>query len=85
MTPNEEKRAKLISAARIISSFGSIIVVGFYPIKDALGAIDLGLFANTGKANSDLAYFSEAQGYLFAVIVIAMFGGILFRLPFFQK
>ena len=82
MTPDEEKRSKLISAARIISSFGSIIVVGFYPIKDALGAIDLGLFENTGKANSDLAYFSEPQGYLFAVIAIAMVGGILFRLPF---
>ncbi len=82
MTPDEEKRSKLISAARIISSFGSIIVVGFYPIKDALGAIDLGLFANTGKANSDLAYFSEPQGYLLAVIAIALLGGILFRLPF---
>ncbi len=82
MTPDEEKRSKLISAARIISSFGSIIVVGFYPIKDALGAIDLGLFENTGKANSDLAYFSEPQGYLLAVIAIALFGGILFRLPF---
>ena len=82
MTPDEEKRSKLISAARTISSVGSIIVVGFYPIKDALGAIDLGLFENTGKANSDLAYFSEPQGYLLAVIVIALFGGILFRLPF---
>ena len=82
MTPDEEKRSKLISAARIISSFGSIIVVGFYPIKDALGAIDLGLFENTGKANSDLAYFSEPQGYLLAVIAIALVGGILFRLPF---
>ncbi len=82
MTPDEQKRAKLISAARTISSVGSIIVVGFYPLKDALGAIDLGLFANTGKANSELAYFSESQGYLLAVIAIAMFGGILFRLPF---
>ena len=82
MTPDEQKRAKLISAARTISSVGSIVIVGFYPIKDALGAIDLGLFANTGKANSDLAYFSESQGYLLAVIAIAMFGGILFRLPF---
>ena len=82
MTPDEEKRAKLISAARTISSVGSIIVVGFYPIKDALGAIDFGLFANTGKANSDIAYFSEPQGYLLAVIAIALFGGILFRLPF---
>lgn len=82
MTPDEEKRAKLISAARTISSVGSIVVVGFYPIKDALGAIDIGLFENTGKANSDLAYFSEPQGYLFAVIAIALFGGILFRLPF---
>ena len=82
MTPEEEKRAKLISAARTISSVGSIVVVGFYPIKDALGAIDIGLFENTGKANSDLAFFSEPQGYLLAVIVIALFGGILFRLPF---
>lgn len=82
MTPDEEKRSKLISAARIVSSFGSIIVVGFYPLKDALGAIDIGLFENTGKANSDLAYFSEPQGYLLAVIAIALVGGILFRLPF---
>ena len=82
MTPDEEKRAKLISAARTISSVGSIIVVAFYPIKDALGAIDLGWFENTGKANSDLAYFSEPQGYLLAVAAIAVFGGVLFRLPF---
>lgn len=82
MTPDEEKRSKLISAARTISSVGSIIVVAFYPIKDALGAIDLGWFENTGKANSDLAYFSESQGYLLAVAAIALFGGVLFRLPF---
>ena len=82
MTPDEEKRSKLISAARTISSVGSIIVVAFYPIKDALGAIDLGWFENTGKANSDLAYFSESQGYLLAVAAIAVFGGVLFRLPF---
>lgn len=82
MTPDEEKRAKLISAARTISSIGSIIVVGFYPLKDALGKIDIGLFANTGKANENLAYFSEPQGYLLAVIAVALFGGILFRLPF---
>ena len=82
MTPDEEKRSKLISAARIVSSFGSIIVVAFYPIKDVFGALDIGLFENTGKANSDLAYFSEPQGYLLAVIAIALFGGILFRLPF---
>ena len=82
MTPDEEKRAKLISAARTISSLGSIIVVAFYPIKDALGAIDLGWFENTGQANSDLEYFSEHQGYLLAVAAIAVFGGILFRLPF---
>ncbi len=82
MTPDEEKRAKLISAARTISSVGSIIVVAFYPIKDVFGAIDLGLFENTGKANSDLAYFSEPQGYLLAIVAIAIFGGILFRLPF---
>ena len=82
MTPDEEKRAKLISAARTISSIGSIIVVVFYPIKDAFGAIDFGWFENTGKANSDLAYYSEPQGYLLAIVAIAIFGGILFRLPF---
>ena len=82
MTPDEEKRSKLISAARTVSSIGSIIVVAFYPIKDAFGALDLGLFENTGKANSDLTYFSEPQGYLLAIIAIALFGGILFRLPF---
>lgn len=82
MTPDEQKRAKLISAARTVSSVGSIIIVAFYPIKDLFGAIDLGLFANTGKANSDLAYFSEPQGYLLAVAAIALLGGLLFRLPF---
>lgn len=82
MTPDEDKRAKLISAARIIGSLGAIIVVAFYPIKDALGAIDIGLFSNTGKANSNLLYFSEQQGYLLAIIVIALVGGTLFRLPF---
>ncbi|HOD02182.1 MAG TPA: glycoside-pentoside-hexuronide (GPH):cation symporter [Clostridiales bacterium] len=82
MTSEEQKRAKLISAARIVGSLGAIFVVAFYPIKDALGAIDLGLFSNTGKANSDLTYFSEPQGYLFAIILIAIAGGTLFRLPF---
>ena len=82
MTPDEEKRAKLISAARIVSSIAGITVVGFYPLKDILGAINFGLFANTGKANSDLAYFSEPQGYLFAIMAIAIVGGTLFRLPF---
>lgn len=82
MTPDEQKRAKLISAARTISSVGSIAIVAFYPIKDALGAIDLGWFENTGKANSDLAYFSEPQGYLLAVALIALIGGIMFRTPF---
>ncbi len=82
MTPDEQKRSKLISAARTISSVSGIIVVGFYPLKDALGSINIGLFENTGKANSDLAFYSEPQGYLLAVIAIALFGGILFRLPF---
>lgn len=82
MTPDEEKRSKLISAARTIGSIGSVIVVAFYPIKDAFGAIDLGLFENTGKANSELTYFSEPQGYLLAIMAIALVGGILFRLPF---
>lgn len=82
MTADEQKRSKLISAARIVGSLSSIFVVAFYPIKDVLGAIDAGFFSNTGKANSDLAYFSEPQGYLFAIILIALVGGILFRLPF---
>lgn len=82
MTPDEQKRAKLISAARTVSSIAGISVVAFYPVKDLFGSINLGLFANTGKANSSLAYFSEPQGYLLAVIAIAFVGGILFRLPF---
>jgi Na+/melibiose symporter-like transporter len=82
MTPDEQKRAKLISAARTVSSIAGISVVAFYPVKDLFGALNLGLFANTGKANSSLAYFSEPQGYLLAVIAIAVVGGILFRLPF---
>ncbi len=82
MTPDEQKRSKLISAARIISSAGALAVVAFYPIKDALGAIDIGLFENTGKANSNLAFFSEPQGYLLAIALIAIIGGSLFRLPF---
>ena len=82
MTPDEEKRAKLISAARTVSSIAGITIVAFYPVKDAFGAMDLGLFANTGKANSSLSYYSEPQGYLFAVIAIALVGGVLFRLPF---
>ncbi len=82
MTPDEEKRAKLISAARIIGSFGSLAVVSYYPLKDFFGKMDLGLFANTGKANADLAYFSEPQGYLFAIIFICLIGGTMFRIPF---
>ncbi len=82
MTPSEEKRAKLIAAARIIGSFGALAVVSFYPLKDVFGKIDLGLFANTGKANANLAYFSEPQGYLLAIILVCVIGGTMFRIPF---
>lgn len=82
MTSDEQKRAKLISAARIVSSVSAISVVAFYPLKDAMGSFDIGLFANTGKANSSLAYFSEPQGYLLSIVLIALVGGIMFRTPF---
>lgn len=82
MTDNEEKRSQLISASRIVGSLAAIIVVAFYPLKDFFGALDVGLFENTGKVNSDLIYFSEPQGYLFAAILVAVVGGTLFRMPF---
>ncbi|HKL73701.1 MAG TPA: glycoside-pentoside-hexuronide (GPH):cation symporter [Clostridia bacterium] len=81
MTPDESKRSKLISLARIVSSLGAIVIAAFAPLKDAFGKLDLGWFANTGKANYT-GYFSEAQGYFLAICLIAIVGGILFKFPF---
>lgn len=82
MTADEKKRSELISASRIVCSLAAIVVVAFYPLKDLFGALDVGFFENTGKVNSDLRYFSEPQGYLFAVALVAIVGGVLFRIPF---
>jgi len=81
MTADENKRAKLISSARIVSSLGAVIIAVFAPLKDMFGKLDLGLFANTGQANYS-GYFSEAQGYFFAAVALSIVGGILFRIPF---
>jgi len=81
MTPDDHKRAKLISLARIVSSLGAVVIAAFAPLKNALGGLDLGWFPNTGKANFS-GYFSEAQGYFLTVVIMAIIGGVCFKFAF---
>ncbi|HKL94749.1 MAG TPA: MFS transporter, partial [Clostridia bacterium] len=81
MTPDEKKRTKLISSARIVGSLSAIVIAFFAPLKDMFGKINMGIFPNTGKPNFT-GYFSEAQGYLLAVSLIAILGGVMFSFVF---
>lgn len=81
MVPNESQRTKLISAARIVGSFGAIVVAVYAPIKNFVAGIDLGLFPNTGAANH-VGFFSQEQGYFFTTMVLCLIGAIMFKLIF---
>lgn len=81
MVPDEERRTKLISMARIVGSIGGIVIAIYAPMKNALGKIDLGLFENVGLPNYD-GYFSQEQGYLFTTLILVIIGAVLFKFVF---
>ncbi len=81
MIPDEGKRTKLISAARIVGSFGAVITAIYAPIKNFVGGLELGIFPNTGMANHE-GYFSQEQGYFFTTLVLCIIGAFLFKFVF---
>lgn len=81
MVPDEGKRTKLISAARVVGNVGAVVTALYAPMKNFIGSLDLGIFANEGLANSS-GYFSQEQGYLFTTLIIVVIGMILFKVTF---
>lgn len=81
MVLEEDRRTKLIAAARIVGSFGAIITAIYAPIKNFVGGIDMGLFANTGMANHE-GFFSQEQGYFFTTLILCLLGAFLFKFVF---
>ena len=79
VTRDERKRTSLISAARVVGNLSIIISLVFFDIKNVFGKINLGLFPDTGLPNYD-GYFSQSQGYLISVFLIALVGTVLFML-----
>ena len=81
MVPDEGKRTKLISAARVVGNCGAVVTAIYAPMKNAIGGIDLGIFPNEGLANQ-AGYFSQQQGYLFTTLIWVVVGMILFKVLF---
>lgn len=81
MVPDEGKRTKLISAARVVGNLGAVVTALYAPMKNFIGGLDLGIFANEGLANHS-GYFSQEQGYLFTTLIIVVIGMILFKVTF---
>ncbi len=81
MIPDEHKRTKLISLARIVGSIAGVLTAVYAPIKNALGKMDLGIFENVGLANYE-GYFSQEQGYFLATLILCVLGAILFKFIF---
>ena len=82
ITPDEQKRSKLISAARIIGSISGVIVVVFDTIVDMFAKINIGWGTGVDRPGVDAEFYNWQQGYLFAAIAIALVGGILFKCAF---
>ena len=80
-SPIYGKRTKLISAARVVGNVGAVVTALYAPMKNFIGSLDLGIFANEGIANSS-GYFSQEQGYLFTTLIIVVIGMILFKVTF---
>jgi Na+/melibiose symporter-like transporter len=84
LTSDEEKRTKVIAAARLVGMLTGIgMFIGFFPLKDFFGNLNIGLFGNTGRADLPPdVYFSEAQGYFFSAISITIVSFIMLKLLF---
>lgn len=82
ITPDETKRSKLISAARVVGSISAIIVLVFDPLVNLFAQLNIGLFPQTVDRIGDFSYYSMQQGYLFAVVMISLLGGLLFKMAF---
>lgn len=81
MVPDEKKRTRLISAARVVGNCGAVVTALYAPMKNAIGAVNLGIFPNEGLANH-AGYFSQQQGYLFTTLIIVVIGMLLFKVIF---
>lgn len=81
MIPDETRRTKLISLARVVGSCGAIVTAIYAPIKNFFGKLDLGIFPDTGLANYE-GYFSQEQGYLLTTAILVFIGMILFKVAF---
>ncbi len=81
ITPDEEKRSKLISYARIIGSFSAAIVIAFEPIVNIFAQFELGLFPHTGKPGFE-GYYSAQQGFFLGVAALTIISTVLFKLVF---
>lgn len=81
ITPEEEKRAKLISYARIVGSFSAAIVIAFEPIVNIFAQIDLGLFPHSGKPGFE-GFYSAQQGFLLGVTALTIISTFCFKLVF---
>lgn len=81
MVPDENKRTKIISLARIVGTIAGTMTAIYAPIKNGIGKIDLGLFPNVGMPNYD-GYFSQEQGYLLTTLIIVIVGAFLFKFIF---
>lgn len=81
MTPDAEKRTNLVSCARIIGGLSAVITVAFEPLVNVFASKDIGWFSGASE-KIGYSYYSYQQGYFFAALIIAVIGGILFKLPF---
>lgn len=81
MVPDERKRTKLISAARIVGSIAGVLTAIYAPVKNLFGKQNWGIFPSVGLANYD-GYFSQEQGYLFATLFLVIIGASLFKVIF---
>lgn len=81
MTADAEKRTNLVSCARIIGGISAVIAVIFEPVVNIFATKDIGWFPGAVE-KVGYSYYSYQQGYFFAVLVFAVIGGLLFKLPF---
>lgn len=81
MTPDTKKRTELVSAARIVGGLSAVVGFVFEPIVNVFASKDIGWFDGAAeKVGYD--YYSYQQGYFFAVLLVAVIGTALFKIPF---
>lgn len=81
MTPDAEKRTNLVSCARIIGGLSAVITVTFEPMVNVFASMDIGWFHGASE-KIGYEYYSYQQGYFFTVLLVAVVGGVLMKLPF---